>query len=140
MPSTRSSTRKLQTRLTFTPLPSSSPAAVKYPIQIQEPAASVRYNDPSSPTKRRRLGHGIGNKVQSRISRVQPKSPSKDSGSALTVQSPTMGRYKKEKHSIGAPPTPIASSQTLNSATGLGISTTFPLRPDAYMLPVRCGS
>ncbi|MCJ1387042.1 hypothetical protein MMC17_010171 [Xylographa soralifera] len=53
MPSTRSS--KKQTRLAFTPLPSSSPQTASLPSHLQIRAASVRYDDSVSPTKRRRV-------------------------------------------------------------------------------------
>ncbi|KAK0323431.1 hypothetical protein LTR82_005791 [Friedmanniomyces endolithicus] len=46
--------RRQQTRLTFTPLPSSSPATKGYPQQIQDRAATVGYSG-SSPAKRRKL-------------------------------------------------------------------------------------
>lgn len=125
MPSTRSSTRKMQTRLKFTPLPSSSPAAAKYPTQIQERAASIRYNELSSPTKRRRLEEGVGNKLQSGTGGAHNKSPLKDSLLAATALSPTTRRNHKDTSSVGAPPTPIASSQILNSGMRPGISTSF---------------
>ena len=53
MPPTRSS--KKQTRLAFTPLPSSSPQSASLPSHLQTRAASVRYDDSASPTKRRRV-------------------------------------------------------------------------------------
>ena len=54
--SRRSARKKRQTQLTFTPLPSSSPAAKDYPDQVQQRAAVVRYDENmSSPTKKRRL-------------------------------------------------------------------------------------
>ncbi|KAK4992247.1 hypothetical protein LTR50_001227 [Elasticomyces elasticus] len=51
----QSSKRKQQTRLSFTPLPSSSPAASKYPEQIRDRAAAVTYNGSPGPAKRRRI-------------------------------------------------------------------------------------
>lgn len=50
-----SASRKRQTRLAFTPLPSSSPAAKDYPQQIRDRAAAVTYDGSPGPTKRRRL-------------------------------------------------------------------------------------
>lgn len=48
--------RSLQTRIAFSPLPSSSPAARDYPQQIQDRAAAVRYESMTpSPAKRRRI-------------------------------------------------------------------------------------
>ncbi|KAL8644029.1 MAG: hypothetical protein Q9226_007974, partial [Calogaya cf. arnoldii] len=51
----RSSGRKQQTRLSFNPLPTSSPAASGLHEQIQHRAAAVRYDTMASPTKKRRL-------------------------------------------------------------------------------------
>ncbi|KAL8686131.1 MAG: hypothetical protein Q9218_007325 [Villophora microphyllina] len=50
-----SSIRKKQTRLSLTPLPSSSPGASGLPEQITNRAAAVRFDAMGSPTKRRRL-------------------------------------------------------------------------------------
>ncbi|KAL8815323.1 MAG: hypothetical protein Q9223_005536, partial [Gallowayella weberi] len=55
MASLRRSGRKQQTRLSFNPLPTSSPAAADLPEQIQSRVAAVRYNPLGSPTKKRRL-------------------------------------------------------------------------------------
>ena len=54
MPHLRSG-QKRQTRLTLTPLPSSSPTAIYYPDQRPQRAAAIRYDQLSSPTKKRRL-------------------------------------------------------------------------------------
>ncbi|KAK5113730.1 hypothetical protein LTR85_010747 [Meristemomyces frigidus] len=55
MASSRSSRRKQQSRLTFTPLPSSSPATKGYHQQIQDRAAAVGYEGSPNPAKRRKL-------------------------------------------------------------------------------------
>ncbi|KAK4541045.1 hypothetical protein LTR36_008414 [Oleoguttula mirabilis] len=55
MATSRSSRRKQQSRLTFTPLPSSSPATKGYHRQIQERAAAVGYEGSPNPAKRRKL-------------------------------------------------------------------------------------
>ncbi|KAL8783584.1 MAG: hypothetical protein Q9213_004513 [Squamulea squamosa] len=60
MVSLRSSGRKQQTRLSFNPLPTSSPAASGLPEQIQSRAAAVRYDAMASPTKKRRLRSSSG--------------------------------------------------------------------------------
>ncbi len=59
MVSLRSSGRKQQTRLSFNPLPTSSPGA-SLPDQIPSRAAAVRYDPMESPTKRRRLRSSSG--------------------------------------------------------------------------------
>lgn len=56
MVSLRSSKRKQQTRLNFTPLPSSSPTPSDLPQHRRTKAANVRYDSMASPTKKRRLG------------------------------------------------------------------------------------
>ncbi|KAL9000346.1 MAG: hypothetical protein Q9169_001063 [Polycauliona sp. 2 TL-2023] len=60
MVSLRSSQRKQQTRLSFNPLPTSSPAASGLPEQIQSRAAAVRYGNIASPSKKRRLRSSSG--------------------------------------------------------------------------------
>lgn len=47
------SRRRRQTRLAFTPLPSSSPAAASYPSQIRERAAAVEYTGSPAAKKRK---------------------------------------------------------------------------------------
>ena len=50
--------KKRQTQLSFTPLPSSSPATSQYSEQIQRRAASVPYDGTmSTPTKKCRIGY-----------------------------------------------------------------------------------
>ncbi|TKX22113.1 hypothetical protein C1H76_5746 [Elsinoe australis] len=49
------SARKRQTRLEFTPLPSSSPAAASYHRQIRDRAAAVGYEGSPNPAKRRKI-------------------------------------------------------------------------------------
>ena len=57
----KSTRKKRQTQLSFTPLPSSSPALSQYPEQVQQRAASVRYDSDASPTKKRRVGKDSSN-------------------------------------------------------------------------------
>ena len=65
-PQRKSTRKKRQTQLSFTPLPSSSPAVSQYPEQVQQRAASVRYDsDAASPTKKRRVGKDSFNKLAS---------------------------------------------------------------------------
>nr|POF14320.1 uncharacterized protein c17h9.06c [Quercus suber] len=54
------SKRNYQSRLTFTPLPSSSPASKGYPQQVRDRAAAVSFESSPSPAKRRRVDHGGG--------------------------------------------------------------------------------
>ena len=59
----KSTRKKRQTQLSFSPFPSSSPAASRNPEQIQRRAASVRYDsDMASPTKRRRVWNDYGDR------------------------------------------------------------------------------
>ena len=57
MSSLRSSKKK-QTRLAFSPFPSSSPQAAAHSPHIRERAAAVKYEDFESPTKKRKLQSG----------------------------------------------------------------------------------
>ena len=112
-PLRKSSRKKRQTQLSFTPLPSSSPALSQYPEQIQQRAASVRYDsDAASPTKKRRVGQGSPNILAS-----TPLEKSMFGGKKVQVviESPS----KKP----GQLPTPAASSQLeINQAdTGRGM-------------------
>ncbi|KAL8712139.1 MAG: hypothetical protein Q9220_003573 [cf. Caloplaca sp. 1 TL-2023] len=49
------SSRRRQTRLTFNPLPTSSPARSDLPEQLQTRAAAIRYDTVLSPSKRKRV-------------------------------------------------------------------------------------
>ena len=100
----KSNRKKRQTQLSFTPLPSSSPAASQYPEQNQRRAASVRYDDTvTSPTKKRRVGGSIP--LRSPFSRVSSNggSPFGPQKVQIMVQSPSK--------SADQLPTPAASSQ-----------------------------
>lgn len=128
MPSNRASTRKRQTRLAFTPLPSSSPAAAKYSSQIQDRAAAVRYSDPSTPSKRRRLtGH-----LRDGATSSPNGTPGTDSSGGrvnfavmVTSSSPSMGAKIAGGGfpELKLPPTPIASSQVELRPSLQGMST-----------------
>ncbi|KAL9635213.1 MAG: hypothetical protein Q9164_003608, partial [Protoblastenia rupestris] len=100
MPSTRASTHKKQTRLAFTPLPSSSP---------QRSVANIRVDESSSPAKKRRVGVNLPPSAQSSSiskSRVQ-----------AVVDSPSRKAAQL--------PTPAASSQVEaereDAAEGVGL-------------------
>ena len=104
MPATRSSTRKRQTRLAFTPLPSSSPAIADDPSHGQGRAAFVRYSDRSSPMKKRRLKDDDGD----------IKAFTEDSDTIIIEYSPRKNHHQTTAISIQAPLTPVASSQISN--------------------------
>ena len=128
MPPGRASTRKRQTRLTFTPLPSSSPAALKYPSQIQDGAAAVYYSDPSTPPKRRCLTDRLGGGATSSLTGTPDvESPEGRINFAVVVPSPSpsMGAKKAGRGSPGFmfPPTPVASSQVELGCSIRGMST-----------------
>ncbi len=100
----RSTRKKRQTQLSFTPLPSSSPAASHYPEQIQTRAASVRYDDRmSTPTKRRRIGGSIT--VGSPFSRASSNGGSPFGSQKVQVM------ISSPRKSSDQLPTPAASSQ-----------------------------
>ena len=88
----RSTRKKRQTQLSFTPLPSSSPAASQYAEENQYRPASIRYEDPiSSPRKKRRVASSDGG------------SPFKSPKVQVVIPSP--------RKSADQLPTPAASSQ-----------------------------
>ena len=97
----KSTRKKRQTQLSFSPLPSSSPAVSQVSEQIQQiqqRAALVRYDtDAASPTKKRRVGYDHPNKLAS-----SPIAKSMFGGKKV-IESPS----KK----AGQLPTPAASSQ-----------------------------
>ena len=129
MPLTRASTRKRQTRLAFTPLPSSSPAAAKYPSQIQDRVAAVRYSDPSTPSKRRRLTDNFGGgTANSPIATPDTESPERQVNFTVMIPSPSPStRLKKaggHSPALKFPPTPVASSQAELGPSVQGMSTT----------------
>ncbi|KAL8734617.1 MAG: hypothetical protein Q9181_003133 [Wetmoreana brouardii] len=94
MPPLKASRCKKQTRLRFTPPPSSSPAASDLPEQTQLRAAAVRYAAMESPTKKRRLAPANpGQKI-----------PQLD----LTIPSSTSHRNRTHDMAL---PTPAPSSQ-----------------------------
>ena len=100
----RSTRKKRQTQLTFTPLPSSSPAASQYPEKVRQRAASVRYDDAmSSPTKKRRVGGSPP--VGSRFSRASSNAGSPFGSQKVQVVIPSPSRSSDQL------PTPAASSQ-----------------------------
>lgn len=101
----RSFRKKRQTQLSFSPLPSSSPAASQYPEQIQQRAAAIRYDSDISPTKKRRIA------IQS-----QHKSPISSSGPRqqkiqIVIPSPIKTREQL--------PTPAPSSQVRDDCKGM---------------------
>ena len=112
-PLRKSSRKKRQTQLSFSPLPSSSPALSQFPEQVQQRAASVRYDsDAASPTKKRRVGKDTPDKLAS-----SPPGKSMFGGKKVhvVIESPS----KKS----GQLPTPAASSQleVTQADTGRGM-------------------
>ena len=116
-PSRRSTRKKRQTQLTFTPIPSSSPATSQYPEQIQRRAASVRYDETmSTPTKKRRIGGSTP--VGSPFSRALSNGGSPFPSQKIQV---VIGSRRQSSDQL---PTPAASSQVeVDSESGIYIST-----------------
>ena len=120
MPSTtRRSQRKKQTRLAFTPVPSSSPVKSKYSDSIQSRLANVSYDGASSARKRgvsestdstaQELGTNIEDNAEQRKAEDAPKKAHK-----------TLG------HNGTGLPSPLRSSQVLNGRrSGCKFSPTF---------------
>ena len=116
------SKKKRQTRLTFSPLSSSSPAASSYSSQIKERAAAVRYDNHGRSAKKRRInGHSPAQPTLDSIS-----SPSFIySNPRVVIESPPKVAITAKKPSIfnrTALPTPEASSQVEENMENRGES------------------
>ena len=100
--------KKRQTRLTFAPLSSSSPAASQYPDQIKERAAAVRYDNHDSAAKKMRLNATSSSQARSSSSPFTYSSPK------VIIKSPPKEASQSKEPCIfskTALPTPAASSQ-----------------------------
>lgn len=97
----KSTRKKRQTQLTFTSIPSSSPAASQYNEQVARRAASVRYGE--TPIKRRRLADVTPSKPSSSPAPSPSQSPFGRQKVHVVIHTPP-----KEASQL---PTPMASSQ-----------------------------
>jgi len=95
---------KWQTRLTFSPLPSSSPAAAGYSEQSQGRAAAIGYDSPGRPIKKRRVDNDLSNSAM-----LSPVSSSPVPGFTRRSITGMISSFNEV-----ALPTPIASSQADN--------------------------
>ncbi|KAI4120895.1 MAG: hypothetical protein LQ341_007486 [Variospora aurantia] len=111
MVSLRSSKRKQQTRLTFTPLPSSSPAPSDLPEYIQTRAANIRYDATASPTKKRRLGTAPSLSSSRHIDFDLTAAAAKGSaqGTALPTPEPS-SQLEAKQENVDAPTSPSSQS------------------------------
>lgn len=115
MYSLRRSNRKQQTRLTFSPLPSSSPAASDYPEKIQRRAAADGYDQSPSPSKKRRVYNVLPRQTVVTAAKSHGlNTPINSSQSAPGIRSSKSKKdLRKDQFSDEAAlPTPLASSQT----------------------------
>ncbi len=92
---------KWQTRLTFSPLPSSSPATAGYPEQLQGRAAAIGYDSPGRPIKKRRVDNDLSNSAM-----LSPISSSPVPGFTQRFITGVISSFNEV-----ALPTPVASSQ-----------------------------
>ena len=100
--------KKRQTRLTFSPLSSSSPAASHYPDQIKERAAAVRYDNHGRAAKKIRLNGTSSDRARLNSSLLTSSSPK------VVIESPPKEASQLKEPCIfskTALPTPAASSQ-----------------------------
>lgn len=95
---------KWQTRLTFSPLPSSSPAAAGYPEEVQGRAATIGYDSPGRPIKKRRVDNDSSNSAM-----LSPVSSSPAPGFIKRYITGMVSSFNEV-----ALPTPVASSQVGN--------------------------
>ena len=100
--------KKRQTRLIFSPLSSSSPAASQYPDQIKERAAAVRYDNHGRAAKKIRLNGTSSTQAMSSSSPFTYSSPKVVIKSPPKEASPSKGPCIFSKIAL---PTPAASSQ-----------------------------
>lgn len=107
--------KKRQTRLTFSPLSSSSPAASQYPDQIRERAAAVRYDNLGRPAKKMRPNSTSSGQAKLNSSSFTYSSPK------VVVDSPPKEASQSKEPCIfskTALPTPAASSQVEDLGPG----------------------
>lgn len=90
-----SSKRKQQARITFTPIPSSSPAVQGYNAQIQARAAAVGYGDASQSSKRRKLQSSVPSDAASQNTPADAMLPTPEDLAA--IQDALSGDQKKSK-------------------------------------------
>lgn len=118
MPSTRS--RKRQTRLAFTPVPSSSPQAANLPSSLRSRAAVISYDGVDSPTKRRKFAPEPSNETPTDTVHFHPQeTPVSNTARPTMFFSPfarKSGTSKRQSHLL---PTPEASSQVRNDPSGM---------------------
>ncbi|KAL8698446.1 MAG: hypothetical protein Q9201_006571 [Fulgogasparrea decipioides] len=114
MPPFKVSRRKQQTRLSFTPLPSSSPAALDLPGQIQNRAATVQYDAMESPTKKRRLAPANpGQRIPQFDLTTSSSMSHRDRTHEMALPTPdpsSQAEPKQEEPILGAPPSASSSS------------------------------
>ena len=123
MPSTCRNNRKKQTRLSFTPLPSSSPTTVKHPNQAEPRIAAVLYQDP---TKTQRLAKAPTDGILSNQSKaVDLRSSSNRTDIAVILRTRNKDKSENGVISYEGLPTPTASSQVEHGEVenGMNIST-----------------
>ena len=107
--------KKRQTRLTFSPLSSSSPAASQYPDQIKDRAAAIRYDNHGRAAKKMRLDGTSSSQARPSSSSFAFSSPK------VVIKSPPKeaSRFKEPCiFSKTALPTPAASSQVEDLGPG----------------------
>ena len=112
--SARRSNRKQQTQLTFSPLPSSSPAASGYPDQTRRRAAAIRCDLSPSPSKRRRVNDAPHcQTVPATVNSHGLNTPTKSSQSVARIESSKSNKYLGDSSTSDEALllTPLASSQ-----------------------------
>ncbi|KAI4265686.1 MAG: hypothetical protein L6R35_007064 [Caloplaca aegaea] len=111
MVSLRSSKRKQQTRLAFTPLPSSSPTPSDLPGYIQTRAANIHYDATASPTKKRRLGTAPTLSGSRHIDFDLTAAAAKGSARATALPTPEpSSQLEAKQENVDAPTSPSSQS------------------------------
>lgn len=99
-PSTRKSKNKTQSRIVFTPLPSSDPAAQGYNKQIQDRAAAVGYDNSFSQqaNKRRKLQPTApSQKILASTSKMLPTPTEEDLAAIVDAPAASSSSQRKSK-------------------------------------------
>ncbi|KAI9718029.1 MAG: hypothetical protein M1812_004287 [Candelaria pacifica] len=136
------SSRKRQTRLAFTPLPSSSPAPSDHsPMSSKRTAAVGKGILSMPPQKRRKVVQHLGASAEDKALPGSFESPVKGSNIAVVIYTPQKPRMD-ERATLGALPTPQTSSQydaadkgAPSAVTVNGTKTTSDTDSDIQILP-----
>ncbi|KAK5136986.1 hypothetical protein LTR08_001493 [Meristemomyces frigidus] len=132
------STRARQGRLTFTPLPSSSPATKGLPKRFQDRAAAVRYDGSPNPAKRRKL-----QPIEERATQLDGVNDELPTPAATMDRRKDAASITDDDDDRDSDSEPIRSTQRLTSrkrSRQLQLDFSNPRSSDSFSSPVRLSS